>query len=257
MLMLEDGTEVSLNELDLGAVAIHGKVWASKDGEGELRYGDVAKDEVKYHTIRTPRGGQYKVTLADGTKVWLNAASSIRFPTAFVEAKRTVEIEGEVFFDVHKDAEKPFVVKSRHQEVTVLGTRFDVMAYPDEERVKTSLVEGKVVVDIADKNYVLRPGERSIYDTKKEEVRTETFDPEEILAWQEGYFMFNEENIGQVMRKISRWYDVDVEYKGDMRGKLFSGTVSRFGQVEDVLDMLSLTGTVSFKIEGRRSVVMG
>lgn len=257
VLMLDDGTEVSLNELHLGEVAIDGKVLANKAGEGELRYGKISEDEVRYHTIRTPRGGQYQVTLADGTKVWLNAASSMRFPTAFVGKERLVEIEGEVFFNVEKDARKPFVVKTNHQEVTVLGTQFNVMAYPEEEYVKTSLIEGKVAVDIAGSSYTLMPGERSIYDKAKERVRTETFDPEEILAWQAGYFMFNEEGIEHVMRKIARWYDVEVEYRGDMKGKLFSGTVSRFVQVEDILDMLSLTGTVTFKLEGRRIVVMG
>ncbi|RZF58443.1 FecR family protein [Sphingobacterium corticibacterium] len=257
ILVLDDGTEVSLNELHLGNVTINGKVWANKAGEGELRYGEMAEGEIRYHTIRTPRGGQYQVILADGTKVWLNASSSIRFPTAFIGTERLVEIEGEVFFDVQKDTEKPFVVKSDNQEITVLGTQFNVMAYPDEEGVKTSLIEGKVAVDIAGSSYTLRPGERSVYDKTKRQVTKETFDPEEILAWQEGYFMFNEESIEHVMRKIARWYDVEVEYKGNMKGKLFSGTVSRFGQVDEVLDMLELTGTVTFKIEGRRILVMG
>lgn len=257
VLVLDDGTEVSLNELHLGNVTINGKVLANKAGEGELRYGEMAEDEIRYHTIRTPRGGQYQVTLADGTKIWLNASSSIRFPTAFIGTRRLVEIEGEVFFDVQKDTGKPFVVKSDNQEITVLGTQFNVMAYPDEEGVKTSLIEGKVAVDIAGSSYTLKPGERSVYDKTKRQVTKETFDPEEILAWQEGYFMFNEESIEHVMRKIARWYDVEVEYKGNMKGKLFSGTVSRFGQVDEVLDMLELTGTVTFKIEGRRILVMG
>ncbi|PRD51346.1 FecR family protein [Sphingobacterium gobiense] len=257
VLILDDGTEVSLNELQLGNVTINGKVLADKAGEGELRYGEMSEDEIRYHTIRTPRGGQYQVTLADGTKVWLNASSSIRFPTAFIGTERFVEMEGEVFFDVQKDTGRPFVVKSDNQEITVLGTQFNVMAYPDEEGVKTSLIEGKVAVDIAGSNYTLKPGERSVYDKTKRQVTTETFDLEEILAWQEGYFMFNEESIEHVMRKIARWYDVEVEYKGNMKGKLFSGTVSRFGQVYEVLDMLELTGTVTFKIEGRRILVMG
>lgn len=257
MLILDDGTEVSLNELHLGDIAVDGKVLANKAGEGELRYGEMVEGEVRYHTIRTPRGGQYQVTLADGTEVWLNAASSIRFPTAFVESQRLVEIEGEVFFDVQKDTGKPFVVKSDNQQVTVLGTQFSVMAYPDEDGIKTSLIEGKVSVNIAGTGYALKPGERSVYNIAKKQVRKESFDPDEILAWQEGYFMFNEEGIEHVMRKIARWYDVEVEYKGDMQGKLFSGTVSRFGQVEDVLDMLELTGTITFKIEGRRILVMG
>lgn len=257
VLVLEDGTEVFLDDLHLGDVAIDGKILAEKAEEGELRYGGFPEREVRYHTIRTPRGGQYRVTLTDGTKVWLNAASSIRFPTAFRGQERYVEIEGEVFFDVQRDTGKPFVVKSDMQQITVLGTQFSVMAYPDEEGIKTSLIEGSVAIDIAGSQYILKAAERSVYDRESKKVSKETFDPEEILAWQEGYFMFNEESIEHVMRKIARWYDLEVEYRGNMKGKLFSGTVSRFAEVGDVLDMLELTGTVTFKIEGRRILVMG
>ena len=257
LLLLDDGTEVALNDLQLGNVAVNGKVLAKKAGEGELCYEDLSSNEVRYHTIRTPRGGQYQITLADGTKVWLNAGSSLRFPTAFVGAERRVEMEGEVFFDVQKDAKRPFVVASARQEVVVHGTQFNVMAYPEEEGVKTSLIEGKVTVAIDGANYLLHPGEESIYDKGKGKVKKESFDPAEILAWREGYFMFNEAHIEEVMRKVARWYDVDVEYRGDMKGKVFSGSVSRFGKVEEVLDMLALTGTVKFKIAGRRILVMG
>lgn len=257
VLILEDGTEMSLKDLRLGDVAIDGKVWANKAADGELQYGKQGQEEIKYHTIRTPRGGQFQVTLADGTKVWLNAASSIRFPTAFTGNERFVEMEGEVFFDVQRDTGKPFVVQLGDQRVTVLGTQFNIMGYLDEEDVKTSLIEGKVSVDVGGGSYTLRPGERSVYDKAQKGVRKETFDPEEILAWQAGYFIFNGESIEQAMRKIARWYDVEVEYQGNMHGKLFSGTISRFGQVEDILDMLALTGTVTFKIDGRRILVMG
>lgn len=257
VLVLEDGVEVSLNELGLGEVAIEGEVLARKTGEGALNYDARTPEEVTYHTLRTPRGGQFQLTLADGTKVWLNASSSIRFPTAFTEKERLVAIEGEVFFDVQPDKERPFVVKSANQKVTVLGTRFNIMAYSDENHIETSLIEGKVQVSTDGAQFMLNPGERTIYDKRNAGMRKASFDPEEILAWQAGYFMFQEENIEEVMRKIARWYDVDIIYQGDMKGKIFSGTVSRFSEVEEILDMLTLTGTVSFTIEGRRIRVMG
>ena len=257
VLVLEDGVEVSLNELGLGEVAIEGEVLARKTGEGALNYDARTPEEVTYHTLRTPRGGQFQLTLADGTKVWLNASSSIRFPTAFTEKERLVAIEGEVFFDVQPDKERPFVVKSASQKATVLGTRFNIMAYADENHIETSLIEGKVQVSTDGAQFMLNPGERTIYDKRNAGMRKASFDPEEILAWQAGYFMFQEENIEGVMRKIARWYDVDIIYQGDMKGKIFSGTVSRFSEVEEILDMLTLTGTVSFTIEGRRIRVMG
>lgn len=257
VLVLEDGVEVSLNELGLGEVAIEGEVLARKTGEGALNYDARTPEEVTYHTLRTPRGGQFQLTLADGTKVWLNASSSIRFPTAFTEKERLVAIEGEVFFDVQPDKERPFVVKSASQKATVLGTRFNIMAYADENHIETSLIEGKVQVSTDEAQFMLNPGERTIYDKRNAGMRKVSFDPEEILAWQAGYFMFQEENIEEVMRKIARWYDVDIIYQGDMKGKIFSGTVSRFSEVEEILDMLTLTGTVSFTIEGRRIRVMG
>lgn len=257
VLVLEDGVEVSLNELGLGEVAIEGEVLARKTGEGALNYDARTPEEVTYHTLRTPRGGQFQLTLADGTKVWLNASSSIRFPTAFTEKERLVAIEGEVFFDVQPDKKRPFVVKSAKQKVTVLGTRFNIMAYADENHIETSLIEGKVQVSTDGAQFMLNPGERTIYDKRNAGMRKASFDPEEILAWQAGYFMFQEENIEEVMRKIARWYDVDIIYQGDMKGKIFSGTVSRFSEVEEILDMLTLTGTVSFTIEGRRIRVMG
>ncbi|MBE8720769.1 FecR family protein [Sphingobacterium pedocola] len=258
VLVLEDGTEVNLNDLIIGDFSIDGEAVAHKDTPGQLRYNSLShsSEKISYHTIRTPPGGQYHIELADGTKVWLNAASSIRFPARFSGVKRTVEIEGEVYFDVAKQSENPFVVKSSGQEITVLGTRFNVAAYPDEEEVQTSLIEGSVVLNVVNQQYSLTPGECTIYDKRHNSVDKATFNPDAVLAWQNGNFVFNMEDIQSVMRKISRWYDVEVIYKGDMKEKLFSGTISRFGQVEEVLDMLALTETVTFKIEGRRIYVM-
>lgn len=259
LLTLEDGTQVALDQLEVGELVLQNHVVVDKMADGQLNYHKsrtVNSETASYHTITTPRGGQYQINLPDGTKVWLNAASSIRFPTTFNQAERTVKIEGEVYFDVEKLHGKPFVVLAKDQRITVLGTRFNVMAYPDEETIETSLLEGKVAVSISDKVYALAPGQRTTFHKEGGKVRISSVGVEEAVAWKAGYFKFNAEPIESIMRKISRWYDVEVAYEGSMERKLFKGTVSRYGQVEEVLDLLALTGTVSFKIEGRRIVVM-
>ncbi|MGJ1197524.1 FecR family protein [Sphingobacterium spiritivorum] len=259
ILMLDNGTELDLNALKMGDLAMQGQVVASKSAEGQLTYDQHSSptSKISYHSIRTPRGGEYQVDLSDGTKVWLNAESSIRFPTFFTGDERVVEITGEVYFDVQKQNGKPFIVKTADQKITVLGTRFNVNAYPEESSIQTALIEGKVILDIDHQTYNLKPGERTVYDKESKHVNTETFNSKEVMAWQAGNFFFNAEEIESIMRKISRWYDVEVIYQGNMKDKIFSGTISRFGKVQDVLDMLTLTGSVKFRIDGRRIYVMG
>ncbi len=259
LLTMEDGTHIALDQAGIGDVANHGLVRVHKPEDGRLDYQQLEGanfEKAIYHTLSTPRGGQYQLNLSDGTKVWLNAASSIRFPTTFTESERVVEIVGEVYFEVQKQTDKPFVVVANDQRISVLGTSFNVKAYPDEGTVETALLEGKVMVNIRDRGYALIPGQQTIFDKENGRVQITPFVIEEAIAWQSGYFIFGAEHIESVMRKIARWYDVEVIYEGNMEGKFFSGTMSRYEQVEDVLDMLTLTGTVKFKIEGRRIFVM-
>lgn len=257
VLELEDGTMVDLNSLQMGDVTVNGELMASKDGAGVVRY--LSKDpdnRPRYQTIRTPNGGQFHVVLSDGTEVWLNAASSIRFPAVFDEEIREVEIEGEVYFDVKKQTERAFVVKSKQQEIIVTGTRFNVSCYPEERYLQTSLIEGSVTVNTESRKEILRPGERLNYDLTTREMKKDHFEEEEVLGWQDGNFVFRAEQIEAVMRKIGRWYDVEIVYDLSSKEKFFSGSISRFEQIEDVLEMLALTEVVSFKIEGRRVIVM-
>ncbi|MGJ1392419.1 FecR family protein [Sphingobacterium spiritivorum] len=259
-LILEDGTQVDLENAESGAIINKGRYVAVKVGEGKLEYRDEKTgptSAVSYHTLRTPNGGQFQVGLPDGTIAWLNAASSITYPTAFVGTERKVEISGEVYFDVKKQNSKHFVVKTNDQEITVLGTRFNVFAYPEESFVKTSLVEGKIQLDIKDQQVMLKPGLSSVVNKYTNKIRITSFDPDEVLAWQQGYFNFNSEDIESVMRKISRWYDVEVIYEGDMKGKIFTGALSRFSNVQEILDVMTLTGVVKFKIKGRKIYVIG
>ncbi|MGJ1265020.1 FecR family protein [Sphingobacterium spiritivorum] len=258
MLILEDGTQVDLENTESGEIKRNGMYVAAKVGNGKLVYNDEDLKSISvihYHTLRTPKGGQFQLRLPDGTMAWLNAASSIRYPTAFVGSERKVEISGEIYFDVKKQNGKPFIVQNDDQEIKVLGTKFNVFAYPEESFVQTSLIEGKVQLDIKGRQLMLSPGVSSVYNKNANEIRTERFDPEEILAWQKGYFNFNSEHIESVMRKIARWYDVEVVYQGDMKGKIFSGTLSRLSNVQDILDLISLTDIVKFEIRGRKIYV--
>ncbi|MGJ1432540.1 FecR family protein [Sphingobacterium spiritivorum] len=260
ILILEDGTQVDLENTVSGEINENGKFVATKVGNGKLEYndGDVkTTSAVSYHTLRTPKGGQFQLRLPDGTMAWLNAASSIRYPTAFVRSERKVEISGEVYFEVKKQNGKHFVVQVDDQKITVLGTRFNVFAYSDESFAQTSLIEGKVQVEIKGKQLVLKPGLSSVYNKSTDKTEIKNFDPDEALAWQQGYFNFNAEHIESVMRKISRWYDVEVVYEGDMEGKVFSGTLSRFSNVQDILEIMTLTGEVKFKVKGRKIYVTG
>lgn len=257
-LTLDDGSILDLKSFGVKEVSKNGNILAKNKKEGELEYLSGHLDAAPvYHTLRTPRGGQYRLTLADGTQVWLNSESSIRFPTHFTAAERTVEITGEVYFDVRKQAGKRFVVKtSNNQKITVLGTRFNVTAYPDENTISTSLIEGRVVLEGAGGQHNMKPGQKMVYNSENSSITSTTFDEYEVLAWQKGYFVFNVEPIESIMRKIARWYDVEVVYQGDMTHQAFSGKISRSKNVEDVLKKLSLTGTINFRIEGRRIYVM-
>lgn len=259
VLILKDGSRISLTDAADGNIASQGNVRISKTKEGQLIYTIISDDNpngpVDYNTIETPKGGQFQVILPDGTKVWLNAVSSLRYPTRFGGAQRKVVLNGEGYFEVTKNKNQPFVVATAAQEVEVLGTQFNLNTYADESVVKTTLIEGSVKVKIADGFKILKPGEQSVLYGKQ--LTVNSVDTDVPTAWKNGQFMFNDENIESIMRQISRWYNVDVEYRGKPSdSKLFWGTISRFENVAEVLDILELTKAVKFKIEGRRIIVM-
>ena len=258
-LTLSDGSSIDLTDSKKGLLSKQGSVAVGKSGEGEIVY-DAQQGEAKspvtlYNMISTPRGGQYQVVLSDGTKVWLNAASSIKFPTVFTGHERKVELTGEAYFEVAKNKDMPFKVAVDHMSVEVLGTHFNVDAYKDEEVIKTTLLEGAVKLVTGDRQAFLKPGQQGVLN-QQQSFNIRSVNTEEAVAWKNGYFIFNNENIQGIMRKISRWYDVEVVYKGKVDEQDFGGTVSRFDSVTDVLKSLELTGTVHFKMEGRRIIVM-
>ena len=263
ILTLADGKTITLNEAADGELVRAVGMVIRKTGNGQLVY-EVAGDNVNveagtYNTISTPNGGTYQVILPDGTKVWLNAASTLRFPTSFVSLKeRKIELSGEAYFEVIKDAKHPFRVLTAKQEVQVLGTHFNISSYVDEPTVKTTLFEGSVKVNNLQKtgaaNVILKPGQQSIIS--EGEIRIAKADMDEVLAWKNGVFVFNDEPLESIMKKVSRWYDVDVEYQGVDKNKLFGGSVSRFDNVSKVLRQLELTGGVHFKVEEGRIIAM-
>ncbi|SDP82447.1 FecR family protein [Mucilaginibacter sp. OK268] len=258
-LTLSDGSNIDLTDSKKGLLSKQGSVAVGKSGEGEIVY-DAKEGEAKssvtlYNIISTPRGGQYQVVLSDGTKVWLNAASSIKFPTVFTGHERKVELTGEAYFEVAKNKDMPFKVAVEHMSVEVLGTHFNVDAYKDEAVIKTTLLEGAVKLVTGDHQAYLKPGQQATLN-QQQSFNIRSVNTEEAVAWKNGYFIFNNENIQSIMRKISRWYDVEVVYNGKVDERDFGGTVSRFDSVTDVLKSLELTGTVHFKMEGRRIIVM-
>ena len=207
--------------------------------------------KLSFNTITTPRGGQYQVVLPDGSMVLLNAGSSLTYPTLFTGAERKVELTGEAYFEVAHNPAMPFRVCSKGQVVEVLGTHFNINAYDDEPGIKTTLLQGKVKVTatVKKQTLILQPGEQAFLGISA--FNEHDVDVDQAVAWKNGLFMFDGDDIQQVMRSISRWYDVDVTYKGAAPADLFSGSVSKFSNVSEVLNTLQATGKVHFSIEGK------
>ena len=259
VLTLADGSEIILDNAQTGTLTQQGNTKIILLDAGQLAYnthGAKANGEVLYNTISTPKGGQYQIVLADGSKVWMNAASSLRFPTAFVGKQRNVELTGEAYFEVAKNAAMPFNVQVNDMNVQVLGTHFNVMAYNDENVIKTTLLEGAVKVTKGTVAGLLKPGQQAKMDKDAGNIKIATADVEETMAWKNGLFLFNNDDIKTIMRQISRWYDVNISFEGNIPAKNFTWQISRNTNVSQVLKMLELTKEVHFKITGKNIVVM-
>ncbi len=260
VLTLADGSTIILDSAANGLLSNQGTMKVEKLKNGELSYTVngkkiTEKDEAFYNTISTPRGGQYHVTLSDGTEVWLNAASSIRFPVAFIGNERKVTVTGETYFEVAKDAAKPFKVKTEKEQVEVLGTHFNINAYADEPMVKTTLLEGKVkVMSDGMQAAFLLPGQQSGISANGNITIANDADLEEAVAWKNGRFQFNSADLKTILRQVSRWYDVDIEYRSKV-DLHFTGQLTRDSDVSKVFEKLALAGEVHFKTEGRKIIV--
>lgn len=271
VLTLANGTTIILDSAINGRLANQGNMNVVKINNGLLTYNSTKGKRqwamgngkpAQYNTLATPRGGQYRLTLSDGTNVWLNAASSIRYPVVFTGNERVVEITGEAYFEVVPLSPKgepnvPFIVSvkspsGQSMDVKVLGTHFNINAYADEPVIKTTLLEGSVKI----KNIILNPGEQAVSNKDgKVDVR-KNINVNDVISWKDGFFSFKNDNLKAVMRKISRWYDVDVVYRpGVNNEQQFSGRIDRSLTLSQILNGLKQT-RAHFKIEENRKVVI-
>lgn len=255
-LTLAGGRKIALDSMSNGTLAVQGnEKILYKNGRVSYVNGAAPSGEVAYNTLTTARGRQYQLVLSDGSKVWLNAGSSIRYPQAFTEQERRVEITGEAYFEVSGSAQDPFIVSANGAQVRVLGTHFDVNAYTDETTLNTSLLEGRVRIGKGSDSVLLKPGQQARLDAGGIIRVVELSDPGASVAWKDGYFSFEDADIQTVMRQLSRWYDIEVQYEG---GKPppdhFWGKLSRNEKLSDVLVVLEKSG-VMFSIEGNQVTV--
>ena len=254
-LTLADGKVITLDAVANGDIAAEGDVQVIKR-DGTLQYNGANDNaEIAYNTIQTPRGGKYQLVLSDGTLVWLNAASSLRFPVAFNNKERLVELKGEAYFEVKK-GERPFRVSLQNGSlIEVKGTAFNVNAYNDEALMKATLVEGKINFLMQGKTHSLFPGQqiRVAYEQPEMQV-IDDVDVEQEIAWKNDLFIFKGMDVKSIMREISRWYDIDVVYRAKLNPETFSGIVSQKSNLSQVLKIME-EGGVRFAIEGRTIVV--
>ncbi|WP_159451628.1 FecR family protein [Pedobacter africanus] len=266
-LTLANGKKISLTDAENSTITEQLGVKITKTANGQLVYTLLGQTDAfnkklatQFNTIETPTGGQYQINLPDGTSVWLNAASSLKYPVMFDKAQRRVELSGEGYFEVSKDKKRPFVVATAKYEVEVLGTHFNVNSYRDEALSKTTLLEGSVRINaIAKKKetpgsgILLLPGQQAVLSDEANKVLA--VDTEEAVAWKNGYFLFNEESLESIMKKIERWYGVDVQYKDKPESIQFMGRVSRSKNISAVLKALETAGNVRFEITGKKVYV--
>lgn len=255
-LTLADGSVILLDEAKNGLLAQQGAAKVIKL-DGKLLYNpDVnITGQIVYNMISTPKGGQYQLELPDGSLVWLNATSSIRFPTSFTEKERRVEITGEAYLEVAKKPSKPFVVTVNGSEIRVLGTHFNINAYGDEDNLRTTLLEGSIKFIDGNSSHILHPGQQSQLRKDRTVKVVSKVDVDEVVAWKNGLFSFENAGIETIMRQLARWYDVDVDYRGRI-DDLFIAEMHRNIKLSDVLKALELTGKVRFEIEGKKIIVM-
>lgn len=266
VLTLADGSHIVLDSAANGPLARQGGMQVIKLAGGQLAYtatkaGTVAgtisagDEHPLYNEISTPRGGFYELQLPDGSKVWLDAASSLRFPTAFSGASRSVELTGEAYFEVAPRSQQPFLITTQGVTVQVLGTELNLMAYADEDAIRTTLVNGAVRVLRGNYQQQIKPGEQAAWLRDGGRWQVTTPDLDQVLAWKRMEFRFEGLSIDAIMRQIGRWYDVDIEFRGPHPVGEFSGDISRKKSVSDLLTVLEQTDIVHFTIEGRKIIV--
>jgi ferric-dicitrate binding protein FerR (iron transport regulator) len=265
VLTLADGSMISLDDAANGLLASQGNIAITKTDNGEIVYErnissknkEIASHSVT-NTIQTPKGGKFQVRLPDGSKVWLNSASKLSYPTAFAGKERKVILSGEAYFEIAPNKNVPFRVVSNEQIVEVLGTHFNINSYDDEDFTKTTLLEGSVRVilksksDVLGKTKMLKPGEQSLTNSMYSKIQIENADTEKVLAWKNGYFKFKNTPIQEIMREVERWYDVELVYDGTIPTDEFTGFISNDVNISAVLKILEQSGGVKFTVKGKK-----
>jgi len=264
ILTLADGSKVVLDENTSADISDQDGIRISKEKNGQLVYTILnnkvlnADKIIAYNTISTPRGGQYQVVLPDGTKVWLNAASSLKYPEAFSGKQRVVVLTGEAYFEVAKNKLMPFRVQSQNQNVEVLGTHFNINSYLDDNTVKTTLLEGSIKVSNSKFSKLLKPGEQAINEIADQasiKITTDV-DTGDETAWKNGLFQFNDSELKVILNQLERWYDIKIDY-AHVPDKRYNGMVPRKSRLSEVLKMLEKTGNIKFELqEGRKLKVL-
>jgi len=262
-LTLSTGRIIQLDTANNGLIAGAGKAKVLKKSNAQLVYEhpsahpSSADDRVPvYNILSTPKGGVFQVVLPDGTKVWLNSASSLKFPIEFAGNERRVSLTGEAYFEVAKNKDKPFFVDMNNVQVRVLGTHFNIAAYQDDSDITTTLLEGAVQVKSNKQLSAIKPGEQAVIDNSTNAIRVKPANIEQTMAWKNGYFKFADEDIRSIMKKLSRWYDFDVEYRDEFPNVRLGGTFYRSKSISELLSYMEEVGKIHFKVEGRRIIVM-
>ncbi|SHM58384.1 FecR family protein [Chitinophaga jiangningensis] len=257
-LTLGNGTTLTLDSASNRHLATQGSTQVSQQKGGMLVYtgGRQSEGQPEFNTLTTPKGGQYRLTLPDGSKVWLNAMSSLRFPASFPGKERRVEVQGEAYFDIATNTQQPFIVMAANTAIEVLGTKFNVNAYTEQQTLTTTLLQGKVKVSSAN-TVILEPGQQSVNASSgKQMIRiVDQADTELATAWMNGYFRFKQASVQEVMQQIARWYDIEVSYEGLPPAQKFSGEISRTSKLSEVLTGLSMSG-IHTKVTGNKVIII-
>lgn len=261
VLTLADGSTVVLDNASNGELASEGSTKVIKLADGQLTYQPVkdpqtGNDVTGYNTITTPRGGQYQIILPDGSKVWLNAASSIRFPVSFNGPSRITKLQGEAYFEIAENKKQPFIVETNGLEAQVLGTSFNINAYEDESLIKTTLLTGSLKVKNQHASHLMFPGEQTLADKEGHLKVLTNYNTQDAIAWKNGYFRLTSADVPSIMRQIARWYNVDIVYEGDIPSRRLTGEVPRSMELAKVVEALEASG-IKIKMKSNKLIIGG
>lgn len=255
ILTLSDGRNIVLDEKVKDTIFDTKGTYVTALGSKVEYESNVVSEKLLYHTLDVPRGGEYFIKLSDGTKVWINSESKLRYPIVFGKKERKVVLDGEAYFEVTKNKQCPFIVDMNGSSIEVLGTSFNARSYNDENRIFTTLVEGKVKFSstkIKGESLVLKPGEQGVINLKKETINKKVVEVESFISWKDGRFVFKEQRLDDIMLTMSRWYDINVFFVNESARKVtFSGNLKRYDNFNKIISMLDMTGMVEFEVKGK------